>query len=406
MTILTATTAEQGFLAPTQKTSAAVILADNGQVLDNPLPVFKYTWTVPEVIIGVYASPTVIKAVSLTNAEQGFIHENVPLYAYRPGAIVNEVIQAQAVLLPNFKYTQLLADRQFIHDAITRAIPASLSDVINVHQVETLVRAILVLEGLNLAQSLSAKATYTWIVNELIRGHDSLLKFLGASFGESIFVHDALSPMYRPQPVVTDAINLTSVLANKLLLNVVANESIRVSPTQALKALYNGTLSEKLQVTAGYVAPGGNFSTWVMNTRTASITEYKNFVFNSFAQMGTKYLGAASDGLYELVGNTDNGANIVADIRSGFAQWAGSHLTMFKGVYLGVRGGGSYVLKIITTDGVENSYNVVAQDMRQTKIDIGKGLRAHYFAFELISTGQDFDLDNIEFVPLVVQRRV
>jgi hypothetical protein len=37
---------------------------------------------------------------------------------------------------------------------------------------------------------------------------------------------------------------------------------------------------------------------------------------------------------------------------------------------------------------------------------MGKGQRARYFAFELISAGQDFDLDTIEFVPIVVQRRV
>jgi hypothetical protein len=44
--------------------------------------------------------------------------------------------------------------------------------------------------------------------------------------------------------------------------------------------------------------------------------------------------------------------------------------------------------------------------MRSTKFHMGKGQRSRYFAFELISAGQDFDLDTLEFVPLVVQRRV
>ena len=44
--------------------------------------------------------------------------------------------------------------------------------------------------------------------------------------------------------------------------------------------------------------------------------------------------------------------------------------------------------------------------MKTTKVNMGKGLRARYFAYELISTGQDFDLDSVEFVPLVAQRRV
>jgi hypothetical protein len=44
--------------------------------------------------------------------------------------------------------------------------------------------------------------------------------------------------------------------------------------------------------------------------------------------------------------------------------------------------------------------------MKTARINIGKGIRARYFAFELISTGQDFDLDSLEFIPLVAKRRV
>jgi hypothetical protein len=44
--------------------------------------------------------------------------------------------------------------------------------------------------------------------------------------------------------------------------------------------------------------------------------------------------------------------------------------------------------------------------MITTRVQVGKGLRARYYAFELETVdGQDFDLESIEFVPLVVQRR-
>jgi hypothetical protein len=49
---------------------------------------------------------------------------------------------------------------------------------------------------------------------------------------------------------------------------------------------------------------------------------------------------------------------------------------------------------------------VSTRSMRSTKVHMGKGQRARYFSFELISTGGDFDLDTLEFVPIVVQRRV
>lgn len=406
MTVYTATTAEQGFLAPTQKTSAALTLLENGQTFDTSIPVFKYGATLADSIIGAYAQPSAVKAINLTTANVIYVHENVPTYAFRPGVTINEVIRAQAVTLPNLKYAALLADQHLIRDAISCAFTATLSDAINVHQVETLVRAILVLEGLNLTSVLGVKATYGQIINELIRGHEDLFKFLGASFGESIFVHDTLSRTFRAQPVVADAINLTSVLSSKLLLSVTSNESIRVSPTQALTALYSGTLIEGAQITAGYVSPSGNFTTWAMNARTAAVTEYSNYAFNSFGRLGNKYIGARADGLYELSGNTDAGASIIADIKSGFAQWSSTHLGSIRNAYLATKGGGNFVLKIITGEGLEVLYSLTADNMQSTKIHIGKGLRTRYFAFELISTGQDFDLDTLEFVPLVVQRRV
>ena len=78
----------------------------------------------------------------------------------------------------------------------------------------------------------------------------------------------------------------------------------------------------------------------------------------------------------------------------------------FKAAYLGMRGNGDVILKLDTGDGKTYTYQTVIQDMQSTKVRLGKGLRARYFSFELISTGQDFDLDTVEFIPLVAQRRV
>jgi hypothetical protein len=136
------------------------------------------------------------------------------------------------------------------------------------------------------------------------------------------------------------------------------------------------------------------------------VTEYSNYQFNSFAAMGSKYLGANENGLYELNGDDDDGEDIIAQIKSGFAQWAGARFTLFKGIYLGVRGEGDFVLRLTTGDGSTYNYGVSTRNMRSTKVHLGKGLRARYFAFELISTGQDFDLESIEFVPLIADRRV
>jgi hypothetical protein len=41
-----------------------------------------------------------------------------------------------------------------------------------------------------------------------------------------------------------------------------------------------------------------------------------------------------------------------------------------------------------------------------TKVKIGKGINTTYMAWELITEGQDFDFDSIEFIPMTRERRV
>ena len=147
-------------------------------------------------------------------------------------------------------------------------------------------------------------------------------------------------------------------------------------------------------------------TTWAVNTNTGAVTEYTNYDFNSFAQMGLKYLGASSNGLYELNGDTDAGTSIIGQLKSGLLQFSGSRFTGFKAAYLGVRGTGDVLLKLVTGDGVTRTYTVTLDSMRTTKVTMGKGIRARYFSFELIGTGQDFDVDTVEFVPIMAQRRV
>jgi hypothetical protein len=64
-------------------------------------------------------------------------------------------------------------------------------------------------------------------------------------------------------------------------------------------------------------------------------------------------------------------------------------------------------LRLTTGPGAYYDYLVKARPMQTTRVTLGKGLRARYFKYELIAIdGHDFDLDNIEFLPIVSQRRV
>jgi hypothetical protein len=324
----------------------------------------------------------------------------------RPGRIISEVVHMQEMVAPNLRYVWTVAEQLFMAQSLKAAVPIIMSDGIGVAPALRASIAVTVLQGLGIAAAPLPSLKYTQTLLQGLGVSDSFRNFFGGSLTDGIGVTAALAKQFRPQPILADGVGIAPALSQHFYIRVTIEDSITLDDASILNAIYAGELADGIQVVAGYVSPNGQFTTWVMNTRTGAVTEYQNYAFNSFGQLGDVYLGASSTGLYKLIGDDDDGTDIIADIKSGFAQWSGTKLTMIRDVYLGLRGAGDYVLKIITADGSTYIYAVNAKDASTTKVTVGKGLRARYWAFELISTGQDFDIDTIEFRPVAADRRV
>lgn len=321
-------------------------------------------------------------------------------------AIIEEIVNLRHTLSAGSRYNVLVRDHALIRDALVHALPVTFHETIGIHSAALGVLGVLIVDGLRLRSVLSGSAHYYKVIAEGVRLNAALGRFVGASLSQGIGVHDALSRTYVSRPVITEGVTIASVLGRSLLVSCTMQEGVDLKEHDVLNAIYNQTISEDVQINASYIEPSGSVTTWAVNMRTGAATEYENYKFNSFAKMGNKYIGASQDGLYELDGDTDDGAQIIADIAGGFAQFGESHFASLKAVYLGVRGRGNFIFRLVEGDGTTRDYAVSANDMRTTRIDLGKGLRTRYWAYELISTGQDFDLDSIEFVPIVLQRRV
>ena len=321
-------------------------------------------------------------------------------------AIIEEIVRLQHTLSAGSRYNVLVRDHALIRDALLSTMPVTLHETIGVHATTRAVLGVLIVDGLRLRSALSGSAHYYKVIAEGVRLNAALGRFVGASLSQGIGIHAALSRVHVSRPVMTEGVTIASVLGRSLLFSCTMQEGVDLREHDVLNAIYNQTISEDVQINASYIEPSGSVTTWAVNMRTGAATEYENYKFNSFAKMGNKYIGASQDGLYELDGDTDDGAQIIADIAGGFAQFGESHFASLKAVYLGVRGRGNFIFRLVEGDGTTRDYAVSANDMRTTRIDLGKGLRTRYWAYELISTGQDFDLDSIEFVPIVLQRRV
>jgi hypothetical protein len=322
------------------------------------------------------------------------------------GAVVTERIALALAQSGTFHYNLTATDIARVAATIHPGVPVLLAEGIGVELTQQAQQVVQVLETLGLQPVLAPMMIYGRTIAETLQVASVLGRFFGGELSETFGISPALTGVARKGGILTETIGVAEGVTPQLVLRVTVADTIDLDDTDAVQMIFQPVITEGVDISAGYVAPDGSFTTWAINTRSGAVTEYENYAFNSFARFGDKYVGASDSGLYELLGDDDAGADIVATIRSGFAQWAGTRLSSFKGAYLAIRGGGDFVLKVITGDGTTYNYAVNAQDMKTTKIRMGKGLRARYFAFELVSTGQDFDLDTLEFVPLVADRRV
>ncbi len=153
---------------------------------------------------------------------------------------------------------------------------------------------------------------------------------------------------------------------------------------------------------------------WTYNMQSAGVTRYDNYPFNSFARIGDEYYGLTSTGLYRLGGDTDAGAAIKAKIRLGMTDMGTRKMKRLPEVFMGYTGDGQILLRVIYVD--DRTGEKVGADYlmkprpagskRESRFEPGKGLVAVDYDFELENIdGADFALTNVEFSPMVVDRR-
>lgn len=146
---------------------------------------------------------------------------------------------------------------------------------------------------------------------------------------------------------------------------------------------------------------------WVVNTRTQASSRYSQYGFNSFAMVRGRHFGARATGLFLLEGKDDDGEAITSGVNLGKHNFGTQQEKTVRAVYAGVSTLGRLFLKI--SDGRrEFTYKAIRAESRMNtqRFDPGRGLQSNYFNFVLISEGDSFELDTVEFDVLASQRRI
>lgn len=291
-------------------------------------------------------------------------------------------------------------------EQLRAGVPITIGDSVAVGDDQIAAQGAHLRDAVTALDAFAGAARYNISIAQAVRLLSGLAQFVGADMAEGLELGEGLLTHLRARVTAAEEIGLTAQLSAQLIVVATAADQVELEDLDVVRMMFSPTLRDGVELRAGYVAPNGGLTTWTMNTRTGAVTEYQNFEFNSFAQLDGRYVGASETGLYELLGDDDAGTSIIARIKSGFMQFGGTRLSRLSAAYIAARGEGDFVLRVVTGDGAVYNYAATSRDMRSMKVHMGKGQRARYFAFELISAGQDFDLDTLEFVPVLVQRRV
>lgn len=329
-----------------------------------------------------------------------------PQLVAQVGMVLTERLRFAETLVGNFLTHDALVDAVRLVDALYSVRDVLIAEGVGVEAAELVQRASGIAEALHIAPAMLGAARYNLTVTQLIRMADGLANFFGADMEDGLGLGEVLAARQLALGLVSDTVEMAPVIAPQMLVSAKAVDGVGLDDVDVLQMLFNPSLYDGVEITAGYLAPDGSLTTWAMNARTGSVTEYRNYEFTSFAQIGNRYIATSPEGLYELLGDDDAGTGIVARIKSGYMQFGGTKLSRLSTAYIAATGEGQMVLKIITKEGTEYLYQTDTRDGRSTKVHMGKGQRSRYFAFELVTAGQDFDIDTLEFVPVVVQRRV
>ncbi|HEY1034021.1 MAG TPA: hypothetical protein VGE09_03455 [Pseudoxanthomonas sp.] len=236
---------------------------------------------------------------------------------------------------------------------------------------------------------------------------------LGAAAIDQAALSMEASSMLAAMLAVSDAAVASDAAASSLRMVVLAGDSAMVGadPAAAMRAFSD--LGDGVVLYCSLRLGGMDYHGWALNTELRAVTEYRNVPFDSFAILNGRTYAAGDAGIFELAGDTDNGSPIAAQFRPFLTNFGTQKMKRVTDLWIGSSATGLFV-KVHTKDPVtgqmvEDIYPVehahgVGSDKGRVKI--GRGLTSNYWTLTVSNiAGADFDVQGIEWKPLVLDRR-
>lgn len=144
---------------------------------------------------------------------------------------------------------------------------------------------------------------------------------------------------------------------------------------------------------------------YLVNANNFGTALYSGLVFTSiYKHTDGKTYGTTADGIFELAGDSDDGANIESVVGFGKLDFGEEVIKHIPNVYVGAKSDDKLLLRV---EGYQYRARAFDDELKRQRFDLGKGLRAAYFDVQLYNTaGADFEIDSLSAVILKTDRRI
>lgn len=218
----------------------------------------------------------------------------------------------------------------------------------------------------------------------------------------------------------TAALDLTLRPMYGLFTGSVGAGGVLAAPLPTLVAAITGYTTTYGTLTASFprtlTASFASFSAWsyvdTLSTNTVSFaaTQYENYGFNSFAEIGGRFFGLKADGLYAVhEGELDQAAEIPARFGSGCLDYGVMELKRPENVYATYSSTAPLTVTITPDKQVSYSYRLPSGkgEFGQRRAGLGKGQRGRFWKYEVSNiAGGDFTFADIDLVFAQTARRI
>lgn len=150
--------------------------------------------------------------------------------------------------------------------------------------------------------------------------------------------------------------------------------------------------------------------TWFINAVTFAASRVDGYYFDSLASLGGSVYGAGPDGIFELVGDTDDGARIESSFAIGRERFNIPNVKSLSAGYITGTSAGTLEARVIDDRGQAHTYETeraLGDTVRSVRFKPGKGLKMHELQLEVRNKdGEAFEVHHIDILPQVLSRRV